>query len=123
MPQAEESVRYFSLSIPNLPGNQQGGLGDLVRRMIDANVELQSISGFIFRQRMKIFCVPKDAVKFHAFLKANGLRASEKTAVKLNGDKKFVMELLYRRALSGDLLPAFSVLTEAGGLVHLPALR
>ncbi len=45
MPEAEESVRYFSFSIPNLPGNQHGGLGDLVRRMIDANIELQGTSG------------------------------------------------------------------------------
>ncbi len=72
---------------------------------------------------MKIFCVPKDADKFRAFLKARGLRASEKTAVKLNGGKEFVMELLYRRALSGDIFSAFSISTKAGGLVHLPALR
>ena len=123
MPEPEKSFLYFSFSIPNLLGGQRGGLADLVGRMIEANIELRDISGFAFGQRMKIFCVPKDANKFRIFLKAQKLRANEKTAVKLIGDNKFVMNLLQRLALSGDLFPAFSISTKAGGLVHLPALR
>ena len=123
MSEPEKSFLYFSFSIPNLLGSQRGGLGDLVSRMMAANIEILDISGFAVRQRMKVVCVPKDANKFRTFLKAQKLRASEKTAVKLIGDNKFVMTLLHRWALSGDLFPAFSISTKAGGLVHLPDLR
>ena len=121
MPTPEKSMLYFAFSIATGQGTTRGGLGDLMGEMMRAGVTLHSLSGFASGRRTKLFCVPGDADAFRAFAKKRKLRLSEKTAVKLTRPPT-VMALLHRRALSGDVLPAFSISTQTG-FVYLPEKR
>ena len=121
MPTPEKSMVYFVFSIATGRGSIRGGFGDLIGEMISAGVTLHSLSGFVSGRRTKLFCVPGDADAFRAFAKKRKLRLSEKTAVKLTRPPT-VMALLHRWALSGDVLPAFSISTQTG-FVYLPVKR
>lgn len=122
MPEPEKSMVYFGFSIATRAGTQAGGLGDLISQMKAAGITVHSFSGFVSGQRTKLFCVPVDAHKFREFATKHKLRIREKTAVKLVRHIQPVMNLLERFAISGDILPAFSVSSQAG-FVYLPVKR
>jgi len=119
MPAEAEKV-YFVFSIPNQRGTTVGGLDHLIGEMQKAGVKLLSVSGFVFGQRTRLFCVPHDPDLFRAFAKKRKLRTREKTAIHLTGNNELVMNLLHRRAISGEILPASSISGQAGGFVYLP---
>lgn len=95
----EEEKVYFVFSIANQRGIAVGGLGNLIGEMKEAGVKLHSLSGFVFGQRTRLFCVPHDPDTFRAFAKKRRLRAREKTAIHLTGNNDLVMNLLHRRAI------------------------
>lgn len=122
MAETEKSMVYFAFSVATGRGSSRGGLADLIGEMIGAGITLNSLSGFVSGRRTRLFCVPGDTDTFRAFAKKRRLRLSEKTAVKLTRRVQPVMSLLHRRAISGDILPAFSISTQTG-FVYLPAKR
>lgn len=122
MPEPVKSMVYFAFSIATQRGNQAGGLGDLISQMNVAGITVHNLSGFVSGQRTKLFCVPVDAKKFREFATKHKLRIREKTAVKLVREIQPVINLLVRFAISGDILPAFSVSSQAG-FVCLPVKR
>lgn len=122
MPEPVKSMVYFAFSIATRPGSQVGGLGDLISQMNVAGITVHNFSGYVSGHRTKFFCAPVDAHKFREFATKHKLRIREKTAVKLVRKIQPVMNLLVRFAISGDILPAFSVSSQAG-FVYLPVKR
>lgn len=117
MPVAEETVVYFSFSIPNLRGNSTGGLYDLLSKIQEANLIFRALSGSAYGKRMKIFCVPPDVDKFRDFSRKHRLRAKEHHGINITGTEQMVPKLVARWALSGIILQGFSIASNAGGFV------
>ena len=121
MPGPEESMAYFSFSIPTRKGSSRGGLAYLIGRMQNAGIRVHSLTGFVAGPRTRLYCAPVAVAAFRAFARQEKLRLTEKTAVRM----KFrpVLNLLQRWAMSGEIHPAFSAFDDDEGFIYLKVKR
>ena len=85
MPDAIRKVDYFSIHVPNTPGQAFNVLSTLVT----ANVNLLACSGIPRGRRAEIDVVPEDTRKFKTAVKKAGLKFKpEKSGLLIQGEER-----------------------------------
>ena len=114
----EKTTSYFVFSVPTAQGTTPGGLGELLSDMIAEGIALNAFSTCIAGRRTKVFCVPKDAELFRAFIRQRRIRVRQRTALIYSGDDRPVLGTLNKWAISGEVLPSLIYFGRGKALVY-----